>query len=605
MVRYLSIAILFILSFNDSSVAQFTKKIDSLIAICNKAASDSDKVVAYGKLAEYYYIYQLDNKADSIVRLQLDIAELSQSKNLFFTVYFGKGVMHISNWARKESYDKSLEFVRNGLDFSKTSQREDYVTLSYIRLAEIYRKKSEMGNAFYNANFAFTSSQNINNDSIKILAAIELGDVYLAKGESLLAFKTYTSAFDKAVELNNIVLQSEVYHRFSDLYQSLNYDLTAKEYLFKSLDLNKRNNNREGLIKDNIDLARLTEERFYIERALSLSDSLKLENYYIQAKRIMFGYYTYIIANSDSTLKFLNNNKDLTQTWINTGMPFYYMNIGSVYHYANKWDSAVYYLQLAIPGFEKDFNENNLQALCEEIGDCYSLLKKPQQAIIYFEKALALKTGVNNPVKAAQYSYSLSNLYAQIQDFKNAYYYSRQSILLKDSLQKLANQRDIALIEVNNEKKLHERELELITRHKLNKRNLQYMAITIAISIFFLMFILIGMFPVSRFTIKLLGYFAFISLFEFIVLLIDPFLHHISEGEPLLIWILKIILIALLVPLQHYMEHGLIHFLETEKKNKIFAIKKWQRKKLPPSNSADIDSSNTTIDDIEEETAVL
>jgi hypothetical protein len=567
------------------------------MTIYNTAASDSDKVVACGKLAEYYYIYQLDKQGDSVLQEQLKIAEISQNKNLFLTAFFGKAIMNISDWGRKETFDRALQFVNKGLDYSKTIGREDYVTLSYIRIASLYRKRAELDKAFYNANIALTSSLNIDNDSIKILAAIELGDTYQAKGESLLAFKTYTTAFDNATDADNIPLESEVYHRFSALYRSLRNDLTAKEYLLRSVELNKKNKNGEGLVKDYIDLARLTDERYYIERALSLSDSLNLEYYYIRAKGIMFGYYTVIVKNSDSTLNFLNNNPDLKQTYINIGMPFFYMNVGSVYHYANKWDSAVYYLQLAQPGFEKDFNEKNRQALYEEIGECYSNLQNARMAILYYEKALALKTQINSPGKAASYSDALSSLYGQAQDYQKAFYYARQGALLEDSLEKMANQRDIALIELGNEEKRHEKELQAIAAQKLVKRNLQYMAITVFITVIFFFLIVLGMFPISKVTIKLLGYFAFISLFEFIVLLIDPFLHDLTHGQPLLIWLIKIVLIAMLVPLQHYLERKTIDYLHTRKKKYTFSIKKWWQHQKKPTES--------TIDGIEEDTAVL
>jgi len=563
----------------------------------NTATSDSDKVVACGKLAEYYYTYQLDKEGDSVLQEQLKIAEISQNKNLFLTAYFGKAVMNISDWGRKETFDRALQFVNKGLNYSKTIGREDYVTLSYIRIATLYRKRAELDKAFYNANIALTSSLNIKNDSIKILAAIELGDTYQAKGESLLAFKTYTNAFDNADDADNFFLESEVYHRFSALYTSLQNNSTAKEYLLRSVELNKKYKNGEGLVKDYIDLARLTDERYYIEKALSLSDSLNLEFYYIRAKGLMFGYYTVIVKNSDSTLNFLNSNPDLKQTYINVGVPTYYKNIGSVYHYANKWDSAVYYLQLAQPGFEKDFSEKNCQALYQELGECYSKLQNPRLAILYYEKALALQTKINSPVKAAAYANALSTLYGQIQDYQKAFYYSHQGAQLKDSLDKMANQRDIALIELTNEEKRHEKELQLIAAQKLVKRNLQYMAITVFITAIFFLLIVLGMFPISKVTIKLLGYFAFISLFEFIVLLIDPFLHHLTHGQPLQIWLIKIVLIAMLVPMQHYLEHKTISYLHSRKKKYTFSIKKWWQHQKKPTEA--------TIDGIEEDTAVL
>ena len=99
MERFFLIALLSTSLFHGTSVAQFSHKMDSLMTIYNTAASDSNKVVAYGKLAEYYYIYQLDKQGDSILQEQLKIAEISQNKNLFLIVFFGKAVMNISTGA--------------------------------------------------------------------------------------------------------------------------------------------------------------------------------------------------------------------------------------------------------------------------------------------------------------------------------------------------------------------------------------------------------------------------------------------------------------------------------------------------------------------------
>jgi tetratricopeptide (TPR) repeat protein len=596
--RCLLIVALLIFTLPGSCVAQFERKIDSLKNIYNKATSDTAKVIASGKLAEYYYIYQLDQQGDSLLQQQLKIAELSQNKNLVFATYFGNAITNINNkWARNETIDRALQFLTKGLNYAKEQGRDDYVALSYIRIAEINSKKGDLSIAFNNADIATIISQNIKNDSIKILATLTKGEIYQARGESLLAFKTFTNAFENAMEANNITLESEAYHRFSSLFHSLKNDLVAKDYLLQSLDLNTKNRNGEGMTKDYIDLAKLTDERSYIEKALQLSDSLKLEGYYMQSKGLMFGYYTYIIGNSDSTFQFLNNNPDLMQTRQNIGKPFYYLSMGEIYQYANKLDSALYYFLLALPGFEKEYKERNRRDLYEKIGQCYSSLGKTEEAISYYEKALTLNTKLNSISNEVYYTEVLSKLYGQVQDYKKAFQYADINTGLKDSLQKLSSQRDIALGEVNNEKRKHERELEIATQQKITKRNLQYMAITIVITVFFFILITIGMFPVSRITVKLLGYFTFISLFEFIILLIEPLLHDLTHGEPLKMWIFKIIIIALLVPLQHGLEHRLVTYLEKRKKKKILPIKKWW-----PRNKKITDD---TIDKIEEDTALL
>jgi hypothetical protein len=100
MVRFFSILFLSTFLFHGSSGAQFTHRIDSLLAIYRAATNDSDKVVACGKLAEYYYIYQLDREGDSVLRQQSKIAELSPNKNLVLITLFGKAVMNISTCLR-------------------------------------------------------------------------------------------------------------------------------------------------------------------------------------------------------------------------------------------------------------------------------------------------------------------------------------------------------------------------------------------------------------------------------------------------------------------------------------------------------------------------
>jgi hypothetical protein len=127
--------------------------------------------------------------------------------------------------------------------------------------------------------------------------------------------------------------------------------------------------------------------------------------------------------------------------------------------------------------------------------------------------------------------------------------------------------------------------------------------------------LVLGMFPISKLTIKVLGYFFFISLFEFIVLVLDNnVLHSITHGEPLTLWLIKIGLIGMLVPLQHFLEHTLIKFLESRKLLRArtnFSIKKWfQKRKLTilakvKKDKARKNKAKKDIEEMEEGTAVL
>jgi hypothetical protein len=70
-----------------------------------------------------------------------------------------------------------------------------------------------------------------------------------------------------------------------------------------------------------------------------------------------------------------------------------------------------------------------------------------------------------------------------------------------------------------------------------------------------------GIFKVSESTIKVLGFFAFIMFFEFIILIADNKIHHYTHGEPWKVLAIKIVLIALLLPFHHWLEKKTIKYL--------------------------------------------
>src|ERR1035437_5954877 len=111
MKRSLIILLLFIITQN-FCFAQFKKQYDSLCVICKNSLSDSDKVVALGKLANLYYIYKYDRQADSVLHDQLRLADLSGNNNLLLIALFGDAITNISASTNSETFDKTVEFIQ-------------------------------------------------------------------------------------------------------------------------------------------------------------------------------------------------------------------------------------------------------------------------------------------------------------------------------------------------------------------------------------------------------------------------------------------------------------------------------------------------------------
>jgi tetratricopeptide (TPR) repeat protein len=548
-----------------SSHAQYYAKEKALITKATLAKSDSTRILALGELADFYYIYRASNKGDSIINLELTEAELSSNKNLLLIALFGKSVTNITEWTTSENFDRGLAFLEKGLNYAREIGREDYQAIAYMRRASLFRKRGQYDNAMNEAMLALSSASDVGSDSLKAAILLETGDIYLNKGKPVDAYKLYNQAYDLAYSMKNVPLESEAYHHYAALYQSLSESRLAKENLLKSLQLNTEHNNRAGIIQDYVDLARLTDIKEYFDKVIQLSEKMNDEKNKLRSKRLMFSYLMVYDKNCNATLDYYNKNPELQQSYINSGIATYYFNLGNIFKYCGQNEKALYYFKLAEPEMEKSFDGTIHKSVYSSMAECYKETGESGKAVSYFEKALDLARKQNDLSSITNLTRNLSELYAAMGNYKDAYTYQTQHLAAKDSLQKMVENREVVLMEVDRENNKHQKDIDDAIVKASRIRNLQYMGISAAIATLFIFLMLLGMFPISKVTMKMLSFFAFICLFEFIVLLIDSFLHNITRGEPLKIWVIKIFLIALLVPVQHFLEHGMVHFLASQR----------------------------------------
>ena len=586
--------------FSFSSLAQDPGRLQYFEQKVNQSEKDGEKIVALANLAEYYSIFKLEVKADSILQKALLIAEVSSDKEHILKILFDNNITNLDIWSGTNVFERSGNFIRKGLQYAQQLNRNDYVALAYIRMASIYRKRNLFNEAIQYATEAFTALADIETDTLKCTLYNELGDIYLAKGEAVPAYKNYNNAFHIAYREKNVQLQSEVYHRFSELYRTLGDTLMGKKYLLQSLSLNIEHNYLEGQFKDYIDLTRFTDEPEYINKASALADKLGSDKYKLLAKRLL--YYLYMVKgkNSSSTFKYLFSHPDLVQFFKNAGLANYHWQVGNIYHYSGNFDSAIHFYKLAEteltashePGIKLNINTALAESHLEN-GDS-------SMAKIYFEKTFAISKQINRLSTLPDICRRLGSLHEKNGDYKLAYYYTIQADSAEKLLQANAAKDKLVLLQVDQENKRMESD-ELEAQLKIQrKHNLQIMAITLLITGIFAMMLFVGMFAVSKSIIRMLGYFAFISLFEFIIVLLDHPIIEFTHGEPIKIWVIKIMLIALLVPCQHFMEHRLIGFLQSRKllhARQRFSLRNWWHSIKKPRR--------VTNSKLEKDTAVL
>ncbi len=581
-----------------SSAAQDSLRLKLYEDDIKKATTEENKIAAILQLAQYYAVFNLESRADSLIQKALSIAETSTDQDLVFKILFESETNFLSFWSSEATMERSIQFIKRGITLAQDKGRKDYTSLGNIKLAGLYRMSKRYDDAMQQVTETLVSLDKAADDSLKCIVYMELGDIYKAKGEAGPSYKNYNSAFDLAYKNKNVWLQSDIYHRYADLYRLFGDDETAKKYLLISLRMNTEANNGEGLYNDYIDLARVTDDAGYIEKAGSLAARLNSDRYKLAVKRL---YYYLLMTkgkNAQQTFSYLFSNKDLLQYFKNLGELNYQWQFGNIYHYASQNESALYYFSLAEKELKPGQDVSMHLIIAKAKAEAYLQNKDSSQALDYYQKTFQLSKELNQLIDFPAICKQLAELNAAAKNYASAYFYALQADSANRVLQANAAKDKVALLQIERENTSRQTDVDEEALKVSRRRNLQVMFITIALTCIFGFMLFLGLFAVSKSTIRTTGYFAFISLFEFIVMLIDYPLHNFTHGEPLKIWCIKIAIIALLVPIQNFLEHRLIGFLESRKlieARQRFSIKNWwyRMKKAAPVKESGEDEKMT------------
>ncbi|MBN2663944.1 MAG: tetratricopeptide repeat protein [Bacteroidales bacterium] len=298
----------------------------------------------------------------------------------------------------------------------------------------------------------------------------DLAKLYIYNSDYSKALETYQSALPFAELSDNDTLKGLVIHSIGNAYlYDSEFDLALEKYL-EALDIRER-------INDTIGIAASTNNIGLIY--------WKLEQYDLALK-----YYNLSLISELS----IKNNKGIASS---------YNNIGMVYWKINQIDSAIYYVRKSLK-IKLDYNidKRSLTDAYNNLGVLYRNLSVFDTALIYFNKCLILDKNnqdkhdiansytniatthsyLNNNTKALVFLdsaetislptkdyeiliniYDLrANIYAEKNDFFNAYKSLRKHIQYKDSVysENITNQIAEMQTKYDTEKKEHEIEMQ-------------------------------------------------------------------------------------------------------------------------------------------------
>ena len=548
--------------------------IDSFKAKIARAKTVEDKVKQLGNMSMVMMNTNIA-EADRYGELMIREAEISRKRPLMARAFLINARRYSILSMNKDFTQKALAAYDKALLFSRENKLEKETVEALLGLAIVTTEMPDLDKSLSYTTQAFAIASSLNDDTLKVDGYNTFGDIYQRKKERLLALRNYLNGLRIAEDVKNHTYLRSCYSNLSGFYadikeydKAIDYAQKAREELALTQSEGKQYNSVIDLFGlGNLYVAKKNFEMsvYYFDESIRLADSLHYEPLKMPGYNGLLN--QYIQSNQpQKALEFFDKRKDLKQFITNFGLGYVIDHAyGEIYAKLAKFDSARYYFERCAPAFETQSVPASRVNFYFDYADLYKKSGDQTNAIAYYDKAMTLAGSMSNMELQQDAAKELDSLYADAGDFKQSRLYGNLYHTYKDSLQKLGEQKDLMQAEIADEQQRDARIAREEAAALDRKHSVQYMAIAIGIGIVFILLVAMGLFRVSVSTIKVMGFFSFIMLFEFIILLADTKIHHWTEGEPLPLLGIKIILIAMLLPLHHWLEHKVVSYLANKR----------------------------------------
>lgn len=407
--------------------------LDSLLVELENAEQDTLKIKL---LSEISFFYGGINPKKG---LEFGIKGLELSKENNFKSYLGGLYSGIgTNYFSLSEYKKSLEYFRKSLKVAKENGNKAAIGVIKANIGVTFYKMSNFLKAIENYNEAIKIYEDLKDYTRIYDVSINLGLIYIKFEQFQKALKHYKSLLKYVKEIDDPNYLGRTKSSISRVFQNLGKLDSAFKYDFDALEI-------------------------YISTGNKTLEATALGN---------IGNIYFLDNNYDEALEYYKRALKIDSSLnVKESVARHYGNIGDL-HY-----------NLTIDSIKKKVRRKGTDL---RLNDFYNLNK----AEYFLEKSLALYEKVGEiKDRSTMYEY-LSKVYAKKNEFENAYEMLLKHNSLKDSIKDTETRRELAKIEMKRNKKLKEKEIELLKTENEYRQNLITFFVILALLILAIVFII-------------------------------------------------------------------------------------------------------------------
>jgi hypothetical protein len=535
------------------------------------AKNDSLKVEKLSEMAGLYMDI-LDEReiADSLGEVAITIAEMSYRPSLIWYAL----TRYIETNDISNHFNKALGYALKANRLAGSAGDPAREWRSCRNLASVYLDGFQFDKALEWGYKSLSVATTMNKDEWKVESYLLIGRSFEGKNQKIEAFRSYLNAMGIAQQTDVTELMIRCYAAISNFYMYPKYPEKAIYYKLKQRDLISSVSPVDSTalmwtLRDLQDIDVYSNNKGLNNNIMHLIIDFAVRHRNKRLEKFTFALYRSYLFESNNLKQLYSLYHDqypdqLSKIRAEDTILYYRLN-AFFNEYLERSDSANYYMQKAEMLVRSDPNKIFQSKFYYRLGTFLMHHGKTRESIDNFEKSYVLAASVPYLDYMVSASRKLEELYAKTGDYKNAYKYSSLNTILSDSVNNIAKKDQLVLMEINHEVRQQELMAAAQEQKTIRRHNIQYTGFTIGIILIFIMLTMLGSFRVPEWSVRALGFFSFIFLFEFIILIADHKILAITSGEPWKILLIKIGLIAILLPLHEWLEKKLIEYLLSHK----------------------------------------
>ena len=242
-------------------------------------------------------------------------------------------------------------------------------------------------------------------------------------------------------------------------------------------------------------------------------------------------------------------------------------NMGNIYA---KMGQNVLSMEFYKSGLTNLIQAGNDDAICEcslGIANLFQKNGRGDSCLYYAKLSISTAKNAGFTKRILNASNFLSDYYKSVHNVDSAYIYLATTVAAKDSLFSQEKSRQIQNLSFTEMLRQQQIEAESTALKEERHINIQYAIIVIGLISFIIVFLLLTRSIIANEKwIEFLGILGLLLVFEFINLVIHPYISNATHHSPLWILLISVAIAGILVPLHHQAENWIIHKMVTKNK---------------------------------------